>query len=147
MGELEFPAAFKPPTGEEKTPPRDSRPKGTSSGGGRAAPLQGRLQEAIGGIGIIVAMLNEIDGLAIIEGAERLSIALDKAAKQNPAVRRTLEAALTGSVWAEVAFASGAIALPIAVNHRILPSGLLGVVGMPEGSAASENGNGPHDSE
>lgn len=141
---LDFPAPLEkdaPKTsGPTRAPRADTKPK--TAPAGRQAPLQGRLQEAIGGIGIAVAMLNEIDGLAIIEGAERLSHALDKAAKQNPSVRRTLEAALTGGVWAEVIFASGAIFVPIALNHRLLPASLAG--GLMGG--ANLNGNGPTDS-
>jgi hypothetical protein len=138
---LEFPAPLDAKKTEPVKPPpsrADTKPK--PSPGGRQAPLQGRLQEAIGGIGIAVALVNEIDGLSIIEGAERLSHALDKAAKQNPSVRRTLEAALTGGVWAEVVFASGAILVPIALNHRLLPASLAGgLVG-----SANANGNGPN---
>lgn len=142
-GPLDFPAAFEPPSTEQKAA-KDSAPKKAPGTAGRATPLQGRLQEAIGGVGILVCLLNEIDGLAIIEGAERLSIALDKAAKQNPAVKRTLEAVLTGSVWGEVAFAAGAIALPIGVNHGMIPAGLVGrLPGFVEVPYA-ENGAGPH---
>lgn len=101
--------------------------------------MQGRLLEAISGVGIAVSLVNEIDGLAILQGAERLSIALDKAAKQNPSVRRALEAALTGGVWAEVSFAVGAIAVPIAMNHGMLPGTLAGFVSVP----GSQNGDRP----
>lgn len=97
----------------------------------------------IGGIGVLVVAFNEIDGLAIIQGAERLSIALDKAAKQNASVRRTLEKMLTGSVWGEVAFASAAIVAPIAINHRLLPASIGETIGMPT-MGTSENGDGPH---
>jgi hypothetical protein len=140
---LDFPEPLekdvKPPAGGTPgaKPKPDAKPKPTP--GGRQAPLQGRLQEALGGIGIMIALVNEIDGLAIVEGAERLSHALDKAAKQNPSVRRTLEAALTGGVWAEVVFASGAIFVPIALNHRLLPASLTG--GLVR--SANANGNGP----
>lgn len=129
-GGLDFPEPFERPKGTA-TPKVDTKPKAAS--GGRQAPLAGRLQEAIGGLGIMVALVNEVDGLAIIEGAERLSIALDKAAKQSPAVKRTLEAALTGGVWAEVAFATSAIAFPIMVNHRLLPGSIANLYGEGKG--------------
>lgn len=95
----------------------------------------------------MVAMVNEVDGLAILQGAERLSVALDKAAKQSPAVARALEAALTGGVWAEVAFASGAIILPIALNHHFIPASLTGFVGMPSVEVSPSERNGDHPSE
>lgn len=119
-GGLDFPEPFEGKQAS-KTGAVERAPK-PATASGRAAPLAGRLQEAIGGIGIFVALVNEVDGLAIIEGAERLSLALDKAARQSPSLKRTLEAVLTGSVWAEVAFASGAIIVPIAVNHNLLPA-------------------------
>ena len=140
MSNLEFPEAL-----DRKTlgadPERDRAPKPSPSPGGRQAPLQKRLQEAIGGMGVMIALANEIDGMAIIEGAERLSIALDKAAKQSPAFKRTLEAVLTGGVWAEVAFASGAIIVPIALNHGLVPASVNGALGIR--IPASDNGDSP----
>lgn len=142
MGTLEFPEALD--RSKLGQPPKDSAPKPKpGSGGGRKAPLQRRLEELITSAGVLVAMANEVDGLSIIHGAERLSNALDKAAEQNPAVRRALEAVLTGSVWGEVVLASGAIALPIAINHRMLPASLTGFIPVPvvEVPTVNQNGN------
>lgn len=144
MSTLEFPAPLDRETLKETSKPvrKETAPKTTAQRGGpRQAPLQARLQEAIGGLGLLVVMVNEIDGLAIIQGAERLSISLDKAAKQNPSVRRTLEKALTGGVWAEVVFSVGAIAVPIALNHGLLPGSLLGHFAIPTTGEPSSNGN------
>lgn len=140
MSSLEFPAPLDRETVQPKEPAKDRAPK-PSPATGRKAPLQGRLQEAIGGMGVMIALVNEVDGLAIIQGAERLSTALDKAAQQSPAVRRTLEAVLTGGVWAEVAFASGAIIVPIALNHGLVPASIGGAV-FPV-PASSANGDSP----
>jgi hypothetical protein len=108
--------ASSPPRAETAPKPKRGRPPGAAK-----APLQKRLQEAFGAIGIVVSVRNEYDGTCILTGAERLSIALDNLAKQNPAVRRTLEAVLAGGAYGEVLFAVSAILLPIAANHGVLP--------------------------
>lgn len=125
MGTLEFPEPFDRPK-SEPAPVSSSRDKVPRQIGGRMAPLEKRLHEAISSMGLMIALVNEVDGLAICDGAERLASALDKAAKQNPRVKRALEAALTGGVWAEVTFATGAIMFPIAINHGLMPD-LLGI--------------------
>lgn len=106
------------PVSSSETPPkRRGRPPGRPS----KAPLQKRLQEAFGAIGLVISMRNPYDGRAILEGAERLSTALDHLARENSSVRRTLEMVLAGGVYGEVLFAVAAIALPIAANHGMLP--------------------------
>jgi len=98
-------------------PPRDrSRERSRAR-----VPLKPRLLEAIGGVGLMVSMVNPADGNAILAGAEQLAGALDNLARENPAVRRALEAALTGGAWSGVILAVAAIALPIAGNHGLIP--------------------------
>lgn len=74
----------------------------------------------------------QYDGSIIIEGAERLAGALDKAALESPALRRTLEMLVTTSAWGELAMAAGAILLPIAANHGVIPPAAAQLVGAPE---------------
>lgn len=69
----------------------------------------------------MVFVINQADGTAIITGAENLAKALNNVAKDNAAVYRNLERMLTGSAWGSVFVAAGAIALPIAANHNLLP--------------------------
>jgi hypothetical protein len=68
-----------------------------------------------------VSLVNHTDGVAIIEGAEPLAVALNNVARDNDAVYRNLERLVTGSTWGGVFMALGGILLPIAANHNLLP--------------------------
>ena len=82
-----------------------------------------RLLEQFGAIGATVTAFDQVCGPAILEGAPRLAAALARLADENPAIARALDAGLTGSAWFELTLAVGAIALPIAAHHNLLPGG------------------------
>lgn len=101
--------------GGASAPPKRSvgRPKGTAA----KSPLKDRLEEAIGLLGVGVAVANEADGLVIIEEAESLASALDTLAKQNPKARKYIERALEGSAYGQLTLVCMRISFKIAANH------------------------------
>lgn len=114
---------------------RDRQPR---TGGTRRKTLTKPLTEFFTTIGTVVSIANRVDGLAIIGGAERLAEALNAVAKDNPVVYRNLERMLTGSNWAGVIVASGAIVLPILANHHLLPFTIPGL--MPDDTQSAMGG-------
>lgn len=117
------------PTAKRGRPPRNN--------------LKGRLQETVGAVGLMVAVVEPFDGMAILNGAENLATALDNLAAENPSVQRTLEQLLQVSAWGQVMTAVAAIAVPIAAHHGILPAQLAGAFAGPIGpQPAPTNGNG-----
>lgn len=58
-----------------------------------------------GTIGMAVSLAKPQVGMAIVSQAEAAATAWDKAARQNPAIRRVLDAALTTSTWSELVIA------------------------------------------
>jgi hypothetical protein len=92
----------------------------------------------------MVAVINQADGFAIVNGAEDLAKALNNVAKDNPSVYKTLERMLTGSAWGAVIVATGAIVLPIAANHNLLPFAIPGVTTPEPAPANIESMPPPH---
>jgi len=123
------------PSGTSTTTRGPGRPAGAAS----KAKLAPKLQELIAVAGLSVAGLGLArgdprllyDSERIMEGAERLSVALERAANESPALRRTLEMLVATSVWGELGTAVAAIALPIAANHGLLPELAATVAGAP----------------
>lgn len=117
---------------------RDRAPRAT---GTRKKNLTKPLTEFFTTIGTMVTVVNHADGVAIINGSERLAESLNMVAKDNPTVYRNLERMLTGSAWGSVFVAAGAIALPIAANHNLLPFQIPGLT--PESTPANSEGMPP----
>lgn len=122
---------FPGPDGDPE-PETDDKPKRAPAGRKRPEPatrkpsspvsLQAQLAELLTGIGGAVAFANPTDGQIIASQAEPLASALDRLAKQNPAVRRVLQSLLIGGAWGEVlSVVAFGIVLPIAMNHNALP--------------------------
>lgn len=121
----------------QDTAPRDTAPKPIKVTApqradrkpktGRKKSLKRPLTDLITSVGTGVAILNQADGIAIINGAEPLADALNNVAKDNDAVYRNLERMVTGSAWGGVFMALGGILLPIAANHNLLPFQIPGV--------------------
>lgn len=104
-------------------PSRTDRKPKTS----RKKSLKKPLADLFTNIGTGVMILNKTDGMAIVEGADALADALNRVAQDNDAVYRNLERMVTGSAWGGVIMAVGAIALPIAINHNLLPFDIPGM--------------------
>lgn len=90
----------------------------------RAKPLADRLTQSVTVVGVGVGLLNQADGLAIVNGAPALGDALSKLADENPRVRKALEGAMAASAWGGVLAATLPIAATIAANHGALPAGM-----------------------
>lgn len=94
----------------------DSPPRKT-----RKRSLTKPLEELFTTVGTVVYAVNQVDGEAIISGANGLAVSLNNVAKDNPALYKNLERMVTGSAWGSVFIAAGAIAIPILANHNLLP--------------------------
>lgn len=115
------------PTSDTKPKPKRKR----KASGGRRKALKAPLTELISTLGIGVCVVNAYDGQRILAGAEDLAAALDKVAKEQPAVQRALEAVVTGSTWGSVALAAAPIIIPICANHGLIPPATAELVGAP----------------
>jgi hypothetical protein len=106
-------------------PPRELRqpaaPRRVRPAKPRKPPLEDRLREAFGLVGIGIVAVNEYDGTVFLAGSDKLAKSLADVAVVNESVRRVLEAALTGGIYGALAMAVSAIALPIAANHGLVP--------------------------
>lgn len=85
------------------------------------AALRTELLAMLQGAGAVVLAVDRFDGAVIISGAENLVDALMSMAAQNPAFRKWLEAGSSSMTWVQLAVAVGAIVIPIAAHHKIVP--------------------------
>jgi hypothetical protein len=114
----------------------DKSPKAASSKPApRRASLESRLQGTIASLGTSVMVAGAVageavsaDGLLIVQAAPSLAAALDKIAKDNPAVAASLERMLTAGVWSGLIVALLPVLVGIAGNHGLIPPQLLGML-------------------
>lgn len=88
----------------------------------RAKPLDKRLSEAVGLVGLGVGMADPVCGGVIAARADDLGRAIANVARENPALAVWLDRLLTGTVYGELFAVSLSIALPIAAHHGMLPT-------------------------
>lgn len=69
------------------------------------------------------------DGTVILAQAEALGRALDKLARENPAIRRALEKMVATTAWTELGMVSASILVPIMACHGFLPADAATVMG------------------
>lgn len=100
-----------------KKPPR-KRPQG------RPIALQTELEEFFTQIGAGVMMLDQFDGLVIINQASENAAALAKLANKNARVKKALEALTSISSMGAVVGVIGGTAVPILMHHGVIPPGL-----------------------
>jgi hypothetical protein len=93
--------------------------------------LADRLTNSIVMVGAGVAIANQADGEAIINGAGDLADALVKLGEEKPRVRQALESMLSASAYAGVMAATLPIVAAIAANHGVLPAGVLDALVQP----------------
>lgn len=124
----QLPGTEPPP---EASPPADSRPSGKGSRGGSSksskktagqTPSVKRLEGLIGSIGAGLYLVNVYDAERVLQGGSELAESLHQVAKDNPAVRRVLNAALATTGWAQLGAALMPVLIPILANHGILPA-------------------------
>lgn len=85
------------------------------------AALRMELSNLIQGFGAVMLAVDPFDGSVIISGSDALVEALMVMANQNPTFRKWLESGSSSMTWVQLAIAVGAIALPIAAHHKIIP--------------------------
>lgn len=100
---------------EPKPTPKPRIHKSTS------VTISAGIEELYTSLGLLVSVVNQRDGEAIVENAARAAEAWDRAAKKNPRVKAALERMLTASTLAEVLAIHMAIAAKIAANHGLMP--------------------------
>ena len=85
------------------------------------AALRAELLGMVQGVGAVVLTIDRFDGAVIISGADGLVDAIMSVAAQNPSFRRWLEQGSSSVTWLQLAIAVGAVAIPIAAHHKVLP--------------------------
>ena len=123
------PAGSKNRVKDGVTPPPDSAPRNQREPGGISWPegkaIQDSLTNTLEGLGYGVKLLNKSDGQDIIDGAAKLSEALVDLARKEPGYRKYLQTASVPGEFSPLIVASGAIIVPIAINHGLF-DGLFG---------------------
>lgn len=104
----------------------DTAPKGAGRPT-KNAVLEKSLEDVFTNFGLAVAMVNEADGVAIIEGSGPLADSLASVAATNPRVARALERSTQAAGWGGVIIALSGILLPIAANHGLVPGASAGI--------------------
>lgn len=97
-------------------PPGFGEPKAARKGS-----LEQRLAGTIGLVGTVVYALDTFDGQQILIRGDTLAKALDHLAAENPAVKRVLEAMMTGGAWGEVVMVIAPMAVAILAHHGVIP--------------------------
>lgn len=126
----------KPGKTRPRKAPADKAPRTT-----RAAPLAKRLEDFIGGIGLMVLIVNARDGQLILAGAPKQAAALDALAKENQTVRNALERLLAVSIYGQLAAAFAPTLLGIAANHGAVPP-IVGMLVAPPAAPDAQPGAG-----
>lgn len=133
-GLLDF-GPFKPNESDDEREPDFGADFSGKEGKRRGRPPKPKLDEKLTEfftlIGVGVIAFNEYDGLVILKRGPKLAEALNELAKEDEKIREALEKLLTVSTWGAVVTASASIAVPIAANHRLLPSGAAAIMQAP----------------
>lgn len=118
------PEPRKPKTDAETPPPK---PKGAvppppEPQGGRAKPLERRLQEFFGTIALGLQLTGDDFAATVVNRrAGELAKSWDRLARENPAVKRVLEGLLTGGAFGEAAMVTLGTIIPILWHRGMVP--------------------------
>lgn len=123
------PADTKPRRGRRTAAPKEDKAPRPTAARKRTAPLATRLSTTLTTIGMVVGLVNEFDGLTICKGAPAFATALAEAAEENPALKASLERALSIGTFGKTFAAGAAIGVPIAANHGLIPRSIAGLFG------------------
>lgn len=125
---------------DDKTDTKDAAPKRSGSSSKRSGSSGGRrprrktlhkeLGDLFGLLGTGVMLLDEYDGTVILENAERMGKELDRIARENASVQRVLERLVSTSQWGSVLGVFGAVAVPIAARHGLVPQYAPALIGV-----------------
>lgn len=105
----------------DKPPKRPHQPTVTVKGWSRAAEIEGVLFKYLQGISLGVSFLNDVDGQIISNGAADLAHELVELGKVDRRMRSMLESIAAPGKYGGLILASGAIIVPIAINHNLIP--------------------------
>lgn len=106
------------PKGRKDKKPKSSKPRG------RPIALETELEEFFTQLGAGVMMVDQFDGLVVINQAGENARALSKLANKNARVKKALEALVSISSMGAVVGVVGGTAVPILMHHGIIPAGI-----------------------
>lgn len=104
------------------------RPTVNVKGWNRAAEIEGILFKYLQGISLGVSFINDADGQIISKGAADLAHELTELGKVDKRFRSMLESIAAPGKYGGLLLASGAIVIPIAINHNLIPQLDLGLL-------------------
>lgn len=110
-----------PPPLVEEDKPKKSKPKKPR---GRPIALETELEEFFTQMGMVAMMVDQFDGLVITNQAADNARALAKLANKNARVKKALEGMMQVSSLGAVMGVVGATAVPILMNHGVIPPSL-----------------------
>ena len=120
-----------PPKGKEKPAETTTKPTGIGDvkpkkKAGRptvADRLKDQIEDMVNSIALAVSMTGDQHCATILaQGAPGLAEAWTDLAKQNPGVKKVLEAMVSGSAWSQALFTTFGIAIPIMQHHNLMPN-------------------------
>lgn len=130
---------------DDKAPARDkeTKPAKKPAAGAFASfkVIQDGLESTLVGIGVFVSPFDDFCGPHLIQQGPVTAAALTEAAKQNPTLKAILFKFVQTSTMAQVVGALGALLVPIAAHHGLLPGSITGAMGgAPEGVGMEAGG-------
>lgn len=106
----------------EHRPIRSARSDSTPRSSRAALNIEQAVAANVAGIAQIVGMFNQFDGAVIAQGSPYLARSVADVAARDPKVRKAIEHAMSNLGWGQVIAAVMAIAIPIMVNHQVIPN-------------------------
>ena len=110
---------------DEPGPSSKPSSKSSSTYKGRTAPtlkqIEERLTELVAMAAVFTTYRNEYDGMVVAAKAPDVVTNLMRLAQENPRIKKLLDTLVLGSTYAELVASLGAVAIPIMVNHNMLP--------------------------
>lgn len=107
---------------EEHKPNRNPNTTSSPRTSKDLASVQATLQDFYMTLGGAVMIIDDFDGMVIVERAPKLAESWIKLANSNPNVKKFLIKATSGGGFAAVIMAHASLALPILKHHDMLPT-------------------------
>ena len=121
------PKSDKPVDNTDKPPRRPNTPPPVK-GWTRANEIENILFKYLQGISLAVSFVNDADGQIISQGSADLAHELVELGKVDKRMRSMLESIAAPGKYGGLMLASGAIIIPIAINHNLIPQLDLGLL-------------------
>lgn len=122
-------AVIKPARG--RTPKNCDEHRNTKPGTGpkkswaKATQVEAALNKYVDGLSLVVSLVNPVDGTIIAKGTPAVVHEIIELARVDPKLRKTLEAISAPGKYGPLMLALGSLALPLMVNHKLLPQFLV----------------------